>query len=109
MKPKAYNYNVVSCASARADFGIANIPCTLDESYQPDTLLMTMGEICKLVDNNICYVSAVAEVNSKTFVMREPVIVCYYNDGESEYQLTTCNMTFATATLDDYPVNKGLI
>lgn len=109
MKPKAYNYNVMACASAIADFGIASIPSTLDESCQPDTLLMTMGEICKLMDNNICYVSAVGGINSKPFITREPICVCVYNDSDSEYQLITYNMTFGAATLDDYPVNKGLI
>ena len=88
--------------NGKFDFGIAKIPCTLGENGF-DTLKITMAELLKLMDGNVCYVVASGIGNGKAFTYHAEIFTCYYDTDNSVYVAVGNDVAFTCATLDDYP------
>lgn len=86
----------------KCDFGIAKIPCTVGDGGF-DTMQVTMAELIKLMDGNICYVVANGIGNGKPFIYRAEINSCWYDTDNSAYVAIGNDVAFACATLDDYP------
>ena len=86
----------------KCDFGIVRIPCTIGENGF-DTLQITMAELHRLMDENICYVATIGTNNGKPFIYHVEIFVCYYDNDNSVYVAVGNDVTFTCATLDDYP------
>ena len=95
----AQTRNVNGCC----DFGIASIPCALDDSRQFTSLLITMAEVLTLMENNICFITANGKSSDSLFVLREMVLVCYYDTDNSVWVVMTNNCAFTCEKIDEYP------
>lgn len=89
--------------NGRCDFGIAAIPCSLDDDRQFETLQITMAELLSLIESNICFITGNGKSSDTMFIVREIVHVCYYDSDNSVWTVITDNCTFTCETLDDYP------
>ena len=89
--------------NGRCDFGIAAIPCSLDENREFEALLITMAELLTLMERNVCFITANGKSSVSMFIVRDMVNVCYYDSENSVWVVVTGNCTFTCESLDDYP------
>ena len=86
----------------KCDFGIARIPCTFDDGGF-GAMQITMAELLKIMDGNVCYVVASIVNNGKPFIYHVEINLCWYDTDNSVYVADGNDVAFTCATLDDYP------